>query len=48
MCEVCNGAPHCPCCSKDPELIECTVCGQYFEEVDITDGNICVKCDLEL
>ena len=26
-CSVCNGHPNCPCCSPEPNMIECPSCG---------------------
>jgi hypothetical protein len=39
MCEVCNGAPFCPCCGKEPEYEDCHYCdGEgllYYNEFDL-------------
>lgn len=40
MCEICNGAPNCPCCSEDKT--KCPMCdGTGFDE----DGFACPECD---
>ena len=43
-CPVCNGAPHCPCCSEEPDYIECPDCeGSGF--VMDEDCLIVIKCE---
>ncbi len=36
-CSVCNGHPNCPCCSPEPNMIECPSCGgkgKYYYAYD--------------
>ena len=41
MCEVCNGAPNCPCCSE-PAYVECPNCnGTGLDD----EGFNCPTCD---
>ena len=34
MCEICNGAPNCPCCSEETECPECFGSGRDREGLD--------------
>jgi len=36
-CDICNGRPNCPCCSKEPETETCELCdgkGQILIDVN--------------
>ena len=46
MCEYCRSAPHLPGCPNEPEVDHtrrCVLCGQRFDEEDLT-GGVCPGC----
>lgn len=46
MCEYCRSFPHLPGCPNEPEVDHtrrCALCGQRFDEEDLT-GGVCESC----